>query len=292
MTVALAGDGADELLAGYPTYTATYLHRLYRRVPAWVRRGLVAPLVRRLPVSESKLSLDDRMRRFVAAGDLEWEDAHASWRLIHDAGRRRRLLSPIWGSPGVDSDAIRLYRAAFERSGAKHPLDRMLYADTRFYLPNDMLVKVDRTTMAHGLEAREPFLDFRLVEFAASVPPALKLRRFHQGKYILKAAMEGRLPAAVLGRRKAGFNVPKGRWYKRELRDFVMDHLAPARVREMGVLDEAVVSETLQEHFDGRADWSHQIWCLLTLVLWWDQFLGPRRAPKAFDARTWRRIDD
>jgi asparagine synthase (glutamine-hydrolysing) len=149
----------------------------------------------------------------------------------------------------------------------------MFYVDTRFYLPNDMLVKVDRMTMAHGLEAREPFLDYRLVEFLASVPPDLKLKRFRHKKYLLKAAMRDKLPAAVLQRRKHGFNVPNARWIKGELKPFVMDHLAPTRLREMAVLDERVVGDLLRAHFSGEADNSHQIWCLLTLALWWEQFI-------------------
>jgi asparagine synthase (glutamine-hydrolysing) len=276
VTVALGGDGADEILAGYETYRASHLHRLYRRLPRLLREGLIAPLIRSLPVSDAKLSLDFKLRRFVAAGELSWEDAHATWRLIHDATLRRRLLSPVFGQPGTDADAIDLYRAAFARTTAAHPLDRMLYVDTRFYLPNDMLVKVDRMTMAHGLEAREPFLDYRLVELAASAPPELKLRWMYNGKYLLKASMRGRLPSPILSRKKAGFNVPKARWIKQGLKPFVMDHLAPGRLRPMGLLDANVVEEMLKEHFAGRVDWSHQIWGLLTLVLWWEQFIAGR----------------
>ncbi len=183
VTVALTGDGADEILAGYETYRASHLHRLYRRLPRWLRDGLITPLVHRLPVSDAKLSLDFKLRRFVAAGELTWEDAHATWRLIHDAALRRRLLSPVWGRPGTDADAVDLYRAAFARTAGRRPLDRMLYVDTRLYLPNDMLVKVDRMTMAHGLEAREPYLDYRLVEFAAQAPPELKLRWMYKGLF-------------------------------------------------------------------------------------------------------------
>jgi asparagine synthase (glutamine-hydrolysing) len=281
VTVALSGDGADEILAGYETYRASNLHRLYRLLPRFLRERVIAPLVRGLPVSDAKLSLDFRLRRFVAAGELPWEDAHATWRMIHDAEQRRRLLGPVWEEPGARADPIDLYRAAFARTTARKPLDRMLYVDTRVYLPNDMLVKVDRMTMAHGLEAREPFLDYRLVELAAQIPPELKLKWMYKGKHLLKASMRGRLPDAILDRRKAGFNVPKARWIRQGLKPFVMDHLTRRRVQAMAILDAGVVEAMLDEHFAGRADWSHQIWGLLTLVLWWQQFVEGSAAPRA-----------
>jgi asparagine synthase (glutamine-hydrolysing) len=271
--MALSGDGADELLAGYETYQAYYWQRWFRLWPGWLRRGLVAPLVRRLPVSDSKVSWDFKLRRLVAAADLPPEDAHASWRMIFDAQARQKLLAPVRHQPGVTADVLDLYRAAFNQTNARHPLNRRLYVDTRFYLPNDMLVKVDRMTMAHGLEAREPFLDYRLVEFAASVPPHLKLKYGRHKKYLLKSSLQGKVPDNLLWRKKSGFNLPNARWLKGELKPFVTDHLSPGCLQEMGLLDPRVTAVLLQDHFNGKADNSHQIWCLLTLSLWWQTFI-------------------
>jgi asparagine synthase (glutamine-hydrolysing) len=136
-----------------------------------------------------------------------------------------------------------------------------------------MLVKVDRMAMAHGLEAREPFLDYRLVELLASIPPGLKLKNFREKKYLLKAAMRGKLPEPVIRRKKAGFNLPNARWIKQELKPFVTDTLSPQRIRDIGLLDPQAVNQLLQDHFQEKADNSHQIWCLLTLTLWWGQFI-------------------
>jgi asparagine synthase (glutamine-hydrolysing) len=133
-------------------------------------------------------------------------------------------------------------------------------------------VKVDRMTMAHGLEARLPYLDYRLVEFVASVPPELKLKNFRHKKYLLKTSLTGKLPHELLWRKKQGFNVPNARWIKQGLRPFVLDHLSTANIRDMGFLDGRAVELLLQQHFAGRADHSHQIWCLLTLSFWWRQF--------------------
>jgi asparagine synthase (glutamine-hydrolysing) len=272
VTMTLSGDGADDILAGYETYQAYYLHRLLRAVPTWLRRGVLTPLVSVLPVSDSKVSWDFKLRRFIAGADYSPEDAHAVWRMIFDADQRERLLSPNAGAKGNDADAIALYRGYFGKTNARDPLNRMLYVDTRFYLPNDMLVKIDRMTMAHGLETRVPFLDHHLVEFVATLPSSLKLRRYLQKKYLLKKTMRSRLPERVLRRKKQGFNVPKVRWIKGELKSFVRDHLSPLKVRNTGLLDERVVTALLDDHFEERADNSHQIWCLLTLVIWLEQF--------------------
>jgi asparagine synthase (glutamine-hydrolysing) len=234
---------------------------------------LIAPLVRALPGRDTKVSLDFKLRRFVDGADLPPEEAHATWRMIFNREARAELLSPLRHEPAIRADAVSLYRAAFDRTNARGPLDRMLYVDTRLYLPNDMLVKVDRMTMAHGLEAREPYLDYRLVEFLAGIPARLKLKHFRHKKYLLKAAMRGKLPAAILTRTKKGFNVPNARWMKGGFKTFVLDHLSPDVIRPLGILDVSFIERLLRAQFEGGKDNSHQIWCLLVLVLWLNHFV-------------------
>ena len=278
VTMVLSGDGADDMLAGYETPQAHYLQRAYHAVPRLFRQGVIRPIVESLPTSYEKVSLESKLKRFVAAGELDWQAAHASWRLIFSPAERRRLLAPVAAHPGSSADAVELYKSWFRRTNARDPLNQMLYVDTMLYLPADMLVKIDRMTMAHGLEAREPYLDFRVVELCARMPVSMKLRRGREKKYILKQALRGRVPDPVLFRKKQGFNVPKAHWIRSGLRDFVNDVLAPSRVRAMNILDPAVVSEVVASHFDGRRDRSHEIWSLLVLSLWFDQFAtaGPR----------------
>lgn len=273
VTMALSGDGADEILAGYETYQAYYLSRLYRLLPGFVRRGVISPLVCRLPVSEAKVSLDFKLKRFVTGAELDPDAAHAYWRTIFDEPAKQSLYTADVRAALNGAKTIDLYRAAFAKTNARHPLNRILYVDTRFYLPNDMLVKVDRMTMAHSLEARVPFLDYRLVELAASIPPRLKLRQYRHKKHLLKAALHNHLPASVLYRKKAGFNVPKGIWLKNELKEFSFDHLAPASIKAMGLFDPQAVQHILQTHLAGQQDYSHQIWGLLCLSLWWQQYI-------------------
>lgn len=279
VTMVHSGDGADETLAGYETYQAYYLHRLYRSLPALLRQSVIEPMVGRLPASDSKLSRDAKLRRFVYGGRYaSSEDAHALWRIIFTAEARAELLTPLYDKPGVKADILDLYRAAFAQTNARHPVNRMLYVDTRVYLPSDMLVKVDRMTMAHGLEARVPFLDHRLVEFTARVPPHLKLNGYRRKKHILKTVMRGKLPETILTRKKAGFNVPNARWIKGGLKPFVLDQLSPAKLKRIGWFESGVVEKLLHDHFEERSDHSHQIWSLLTLSLWWSQFIDGERA--------------
>jgi asparagine synthase (glutamine-hydrolysing) len=279
VTVALTGDGADEILAGYETYPAYYAMQLYRCIPAFIRRRIIAPFIDRWPTSYAKVSLDFKLKRFVRGAELDNDAAHAYWRTIFDEAAKQRLYTPEVLRALNGADTVDLYRTLFAQTDATHPLDRMLYVDTRFYLPNDMLVKVDRMTMAHSLEARVPFLDHRLVEFAASLPPGLKLKQWRVKKYLLKAALRRRLPSVPLWRKKQGFNVPVGAWLNGELGDFVLDQLAAPLLQRMGLFNPREVTNLINEHLRRKRDNSHQIWGLLYLSLWWQQFI--RQPPKS-----------
>ncbi len=276
VTVALSGDGADELLAGYETYQANELARVYRRLPAWFRRGVCEPLARGLSASEGKISLDYKMKRFVAAADLSPERAHFSWRIIFDEAHKGKLLTREARDAIGSLDSFEACREYFGRGRG---VNEFLAVDTRFYLPNDMLAKVDRMSMAHSLEVRVPYLDHELVEFLASLPPAMKLRGFFTKKYLLKRSMRGRLPRAVLTRRKAGFNVPINRWFKHELRDYVRDSLSAGALARIGLFELREVERLLDEHESGVVDWSYQIYGLLIFALWHKRFLANSPEP-------------
>ncbi|MDE3259273.1 MAG: asparagine synthase (glutamine-hydrolyzing) [Gemmatimonadota bacterium] len=269
----LCGDGADELLAGYETYQAYFLHRLFRIIPKWLQQRVLRPFVYSLPMSDTKFGWVTRARRFIDGAEFSSEDAHATRRMILNADARHNLLSQMSDNPEIYADVVDLYRGLFARTNASHPLNRMLYVDTRFYLPNDMLVKMDRMTMSHGLEARVPYLDHRLVEFLASVPANMKLKWFYCKKYLLKESLKGKIPDTILSRTKQGLNIPNARWIRKELKPFVTDHLSCSSIRKIGLFNDATVEQLLAEHFEGKSDNSHQIWCLLTFVIWWRQFM-------------------
>ena len=171
-----------------------------------------------------------------------------------------------------------LYQYWLQRPAGSTALNRMLYADTRFYLPNDMLVKVDRMTMAHGLEARAPFLDHVLVELAARFPDAWKLKGLVWKKYLLRRLLKGKVPPAIRWQSKRGFNVPVGLWLKRELKDFCGDHLR--QLRHLGCFDMTYLEKVWHRHLRDEKDYSHHLWGLLILSLWWQTFFQNRQLPQ------------
>jgi asparagine synthase (glutamine-hydrolysing) len=265
--VALGGDGGDEIFAGYETYTADKLASIYRRLPQAVRAPIPG-LVRRLPVSHAKISFDYKAKRFVQSALLPPERAHYAWKVIFSDEMKQSL----YASPDA---TLRDPFHVFERELADCPLDTMLgrlqYVDTRVYLPDDILTKVDRMSMAHSLEVRAPLLDHKLVEFAAAVPSEFHLKGLRK-KYLLKRAMAHRLPAAILKRKKGGFNVPVPSWLRHELRDYVRDVLSPKRLREQGLFDARYVQQLVDDHTAMKVDYSRNIWGLLIFTLWHETY--------------------
>jgi asparagine synthase (glutamine-hydrolysing) len=269
ITVALSGDGGDEVFAGYETYAAYRWAELYKRLPRFFGATILPSLVRRLPVSHKRLSFDYKAKRFVEGALLPAAEGHFWWKSIFSEEAKRQLYR--YGSDGLQ-ETVRLYKAFFGRSEAVPILDRLLYVDLSIGLPEDMLVKVDRMSMAHSLEVRVPLLDHPVVEFMAALPHTIKLRGWRK-KYLLKKAMAGKLPDDILHGKKKGFNVPIPSWLLQDLRDLVHDTLAPARLRESGLWDPLFVGRMIREHEERRRDWSRNIWCLLVFQLWYDSYV-------------------
>jgi asparagine synthase (glutamine-hydrolysing) len=266
MTVALSGDGGDEALAGYETYLADKALPLYRLLPAPVRTGLVAPLVRALPGSGQKVGLDEQLRRFVAGAELSPDRAHFAWRQILGGDDRGCVLTGDARAAAARhdpfADALALCPSLGEFSGVR----RFMYFDLRTWLPNDILVKADRTSMAHSLEVRAPFLDHRLVELALRLPDRWLLRGLTK-KAILKDAMRGVLPDRILDRKKRGFNAPVRHWMAGPLREVLQDSV----VRSPLPYFEASEARRLVERLStGREEYALQVWGLLTFHLWHD----------------------
>jgi asparagine synthase (glutamine-hydrolysing) len=267
VTVALSGDGGDEVFAGYPTYQAHRLAGGYRRLPAWVKARVVGPLVEALPVSLDNLSLDFRARRFVAGADLDLVERHATWMGSFTPADQRALLTPdvLAALPAPPSYEV------FHRIVAPVPdtpwLQRLLYLDLKTYLGEGVLTKVDRASMRCSLEVRVPLLDHRVVELVAGFPAGLKLRRLTT-KYLLRRALRGRVPPAVLSRSKKGFGVPLGRWFRGELAALLHDLCAPEALRRGGLFRPEAVGRLLAEHARGRADHRKKLYTLLAFQLW------------------------
>lgn len=268
VTVVLSGDGGDEVFGGYSVYQADRLARVWRHLPSWFRTSIVERLARHLPASARKMSLDYALRAFVAAASRAPEQAHARWRLIcSDQERRALLTEDAWHALPAEAGPEQPFLDAYLASGATDLLDRMFYVDVKTFLADSILPKVDRMTMAVGLEARTPWLDYRMVELGARIPSAWKLTGFDT-KRIFKDAMRGRVPAAIVRRRKAGFHAPLAAWFRGPLRDLVEDTLAPSSLAALPMLRPQAVQGFVRAHLDGQADHAFKLWGLMTLVRW------------------------
>jgi asparagine synthase (glutamine-hydrolysing) len=272
VTVALSGEGGDEVFAGYHTYVAWRLAELYKRLPEPLRRTVIPALVARLPVSHARVSFDYRAKRFVHGALAAPADAHYAWKVL--LGEREK--ASLYGDADLlFDDPGQLYRDAFAACGATETLTRLQAIDLGVWLPDDILVKADRMTMAHSLEGRVPFVDHRVVEFAMALPARLRLHRLTK-KYVLRRAMADVLPAQTLRGRKRGFNVPIPAWLAGDLRELMHDVLGAKRMREWGFFDPARVRELIEDHEQRRADRSRPLWALLVFTLWCETYL---RAP-------------
>jgi len=284
VTVALNGDGGDENFAGYDRYRAVALAKRLDRVPAVLRRAIAAA-VNALPRGATRSPLG-RARRFAEAMQLPAERRYCRWVMHFTPDVKAWLCTPAFREAAGARDPDELLLERYRASDAPEIVDATLDVDLHTYLPDDLLVKVDIATMAHGLEARSPLLDYELMEFAASLPANLKLNRGVK-KYILKKAMAPFVPSAILSRPKMGFGVPIEQWFRNELRAFAADLLLGKRATERGYFRRDAVERILAEHAAGTRAWHYQIWNLVMLEMWHQQVMeavAPRPAADAMPA--------
>ena len=260
VTVALSGEGADELFGGYLTYVADRLARPFRMVPKGVRRAARGALERYIPVSDEKISLEYKLKRWIEGSLLDPDEAHFFWNGTFSREQRQQ----IW--PGSNGGGLRrlVRELGIPRCGV---LDRYLAVDQNYYLADDILYKTDRMSMAHSLEVRPPFLDHRIVEFAAGLPERLKIRGMKQ-KFLLKELMRGKLPESVLSRKKTGFDIPTHDWFRGVLRGMLMETLTPKAIAATGIFDVGGIQGLIRDHMERRVNIGYHLWGLLTLFLW------------------------
>lgn len=271
--VVLSGEGADELFAGYPTYLGARLADRFRRLPRPLRAGLAGAARRLVPHSMGNVGPDYLLERFLAGSELDPVARHHTW--FGSLGPER-IAEVV--APGVRErlDGDDPFRSARDRLAGRSLPDRLaelLYTDFTMYLQDGLLTKVDRAAMLASLEVRAPYLDHDLAELAASLPAALKLRGITT-KRALRLAARRRLPPAVLGRRKRGFNIPFSRWLLEGLGDRLRDRFAPERVAARGLLAADGVARLLDEHMARAADHRKPLFTLLALDLWCDRTYG------------------
>jgi asparagine synthase (glutamine-hydrolysing) len=261
VTVALSGEGADELFGGYLTHQADRLVRPFRRLaPAGLRRLMRGALERYMPVSDEKISLEYKLKRWLEGSLLDPDEAHFFWNGTFSPEQLAQIR------PGTNGSGLR--RLVDELGMAPNGvLQRYLTVDQNYYLPDDILYKTDRMSMAHSLEVRPPFLDHRIVEFAASLPQRLKIRGGTQ-KFVLRELMRGKLPETVLKRKKTGFDIPTHDWFRGALRQLLMDTVTPKAIAATGIFDVRAIETLIRDHMERRINAGYHLWGLLTLFLW------------------------
>ena len=269
--VALAGDGADELLAGYATYAVEPFASPLRALPRWLTAGLLRAVADRVPVQDRPYSLRQVSRRLLLAGVEPPARAHASWRrCLFDEDERTLLTDAAFDASRAAPDPIARYADEYDRCADGTPaLRRMMAADLLFHLPNDMLVKVDRMSMASGLEVRVPMLDNDFVDFTLGLPPDLVRGGAEKGKRLLKRSLNRRLPGFGVHRRKQGLLVPIAQGLRSKLGDLLCDAVTDATP-----FRPAAVRRVLRQHRDRRIDASFELYAVLMVSLWWNRFFA------------------
>jgi asparagine synthase (glutamine-hydrolysing) len=270
--VALSGEGGDELFGGYYTYAADLL--ALRAAPL---ARLVRPLVERLPSSSNKASFDYRAKRFVRAAHLPPLERHHGWKEIFSADARAELT----GRPS-EFDPVDVLRARFAETDGAELLGRLQDVDLGVYLADDLLVKTDRASMAHSLEARVPFLDPVVTNFAFALPTRLKVRGFRK-KVLLRRAAAPLLPERIAFGRKRGFSIPAAAWLRGDLESFARETLSAATLARQGFFRREAVVRLLDDHVARREDYSRQLWGLLAFTLWYERQV--ERSPPVLSSR-------
>jgi asparagine synthase (glutamine-hydrolysing) len=273
VTVALNGDGGDECFAGYNRYAAMRLSERYRKLPGVLRERVIRQAVEMLPVSELKRGGRVRsLKRFIHAASLPPVERYLHWVSVIDAQAKRELYTDEFRQELGGRDARQWLAPWFARANGAGVVDASLLADTMTYLPNDLLVKVDIASMAVSLEARSPFLDHHVIEFAATLPENLKLRGLTT-KYILKQTLKKLLPSENIKRGKMGFGVPVGHWFRGQMQGFLRENLLSDKSAGRGVFRPESVRRMVELHTRGERDYTHQLWTLLMLELWFQRFI-------------------
>lgn len=269
--VALTGDGSDELFAGYERFAAARLAETYRRTPHLVQNA-VKQFLDLMPEATTYRSFVRRARRFVDSAALPLSERYLRWVGVFPPSLISELLTD-----DIETDPVSHFQSHFSPAHDGDLIAQLLSVNMTTYLPGDLLVKTDRMTMANSLEARCPFLDHELLEFACTIPSELKLKGMTT-KYILKRALQGIVPQEIIRRKKHGFGVPVGRWFRTSLNSYLHETLLSREALARGYFHEATLRRLIAEHESGKRDHGHRLWSLLTLEIWHRMFIDQEKS--------------
>ena len=272
VTVALGGDGGDELFAGYPTFQADVLAGIYEKIPTLIKKIFLEKIIHKIPETDNNFSLGFRLKTFVKGlgGDKNYR--HHRWLGSFTAEEKEKLFKrEIWNEIDAkkDFEEIDYY---LKNIKAEDHRNKTLGLYMRTYLMDEVLVKVDRASMKNSLEIRSPFLDPNLVELANSLPFSFKLKGFTT-KYILKKLMEDKLPGSIVYRKKKGFGIPLSRWLRNELKEFCDGLLSEEKIKNQGLFNYDYIAKLKLEHFDENKDNRKKLWTLMAFMIWYERFM-------------------
>lgn len=273
VTVVLSGDGGDELLAGYDWYIASNMDRYYRKLPYVLRNKVIYPAIQMLPYSSQKKGLSNILKRFVEGSSYPVEGRHVRWQFFLPDSER--LYSDQLFSDLENVNSFELINDLYLNNNAENSLTKEQYVDMKMYLPDDILVKVDRMSMANSLEARVPLLNQHFVELAATIPAYSNLHRIST-KYIFKKAMTKLLPKEIIHRKKQGFSIPIKNWLQDELSDLMIETLSRNRLEEKGYVKYDYVNKLIKQHLEKKRNNAHQLWSLMVFEMWHEMYIDNR----------------
>ncbi|MCG7345456.1 asparagine synthase (glutamine-hydrolyzing) [Sporosarcina sp. ACRSL] len=270
-SVALSGDGGDELFAGYKKYTSVYYQQMYSKIPKMIKEKLIEAPLHLIPEDKRNpfTSFATKAKKFMRSANTETFQMHVKLMESYDHDQISRLVkNKSLNRFNVDEQLFHY----FHYLNTNEPVNRMMYTDFKFALPNDMLVKTDRMSKINGLEIRSPFLDHKVVELAYEIPLKYKMRRT-QGKIILKETFSDLLPKDILTAKKRGFEIPLNEWFKNELKELVASSLSKEKVEQANLVHFHIVEIIIEEHMKGKKNHANLIWSLIVLHKWYENFL-------------------
>jgi len=272
VTVALNGDGGDESFGGYERHLAMRLAEKYHRLPKFLRQTIVEKLFDAIPTSEIKRNRFRDAKRFLKVAALPKTERYSRWLSSYRPEDKLELYTEAFQKEIAGYNSYQIFDKWFAKANGSGVLDATLLTDMMTYLPNDLLVKVDIASMAVSLEARSPFLDHHLIEFAASLPENLKVKNLEL-KYLLKKIAAKLVPKEVVHRRKMGFGIPISHWFRGEMKDFVKQILLSEKFAGRGIANPKYVEKLVSQHIEAKEDHSWKIWILIMLELWFQEFI-------------------
>lgn len=270
--VSVGGTGGDEIFFGYPKHSGIRLHHYYHLIPKIIRKQLIERLIAKWPESTKGSRFAKRAKRFISGVDLPPEEAYISWVSLLQKDIRHELLSNTIVNKLIDPAGENFLRQYLVGSTPDILLDNIAALDISGYLPDYQLAYMDRMSMAHSLEVRSPFCDYKLIEYVTSLPASFRLKGI-RSKHILKEVAKKWLPHNIVERKKVGFDSPIGQWFKTHLRGFVDSFLSREQIAKSGILNPAAVQIIINDHMSGRKDYSLQLWSIIALEAWYRMYI-------------------